>query len=56
MLFKTSAVLALAVAPFAYAQNNGIQLQSIIAQFKNAGLTPELVLLFSSSTYAYVIF
>lgn len=40
MFVKTTTILALAVAPLAYAQNNAVGLQSIIAQFKNAGLTP----------------
>ncbi|QRW27645.1 hypothetical protein RhiXN_02240 [Rhizoctonia solani] len=47
MLFKTSAIIALAVAPYAFAQNEAIQLQSIIAQFKNAKLTPEPLPTFS---------
>ncbi|QRV85853.1 phosphatidylethanolamine-binding protein (PEBP) family [Ceratobasidium sp. AG-Ba] len=47
MFFKTTTILALAAAPFAYAQNNNaIQLQSIIAQFKNAGLTPSPITTF----------
>lgn len=49
MFIKTTTILALAVAPFAYAQNNAVQLQSIIAQFKNAGLTPSPITTFSPS-------
>lgn len=40
-MFVRTAFIALAVAPFAFAQNNAVELQSIIAQFTNAGLTPE---------------
>lgn len=49
MFVKTTTILALAVAPFAYAQNNAVQLQSIIAQFKNAGLTPSPIATFNPS-------
>ncbi|KAG9102152.1 hypothetical protein FS749_014930 [Ceratobasidium sp. UAMH 11750] len=49
MLVKSTALLALAVAPFAYAQNNAVELQSIIAQFKNAGLTPDPITTFTPS-------
>ncbi|CAE7091867.1 unnamed protein product [Rhizoctonia solani] len=41
MLFKTSTIIALAIAPYALAQNNAVGLQSIIAQFQNAKLTPD---------------
>jgi phosphatidylethanolamine-binding protein (PEBP) family uncharacterized protein len=47
MFVKTTTILALAVAPFAYAQNNAVGLQSIIAQFKNAGLTPDPITTFN---------
>ncbi|CAE6441569.1 unnamed protein product [Rhizoctonia solani] len=47
MLFKTSAIVALAVAPYAFAQNNAVGLQSIIAQFKNAKLTPDPITTFN---------
>ncbi|CAE6426939.1 unnamed protein product [Rhizoctonia solani] len=47
MLFKTSAIIALAIAPYAFAQNTAIELQSIIAQFKNAKLTPEPITTFN---------
>ncbi|CCO27701.1 hypothetical protein BN14_01687 [Rhizoctonia solani AG-1 IB] len=47
MLFKTSAIIALAIAPYAFAQNEAIQLQSIIAQFKNAKLTPDPITAFN---------
>ncbi|CUA68128.1 hypothetical protein RSOLAG22IIIB_03367 [Rhizoctonia solani] len=46
MLFKTSAVIALAVAPYAFAQNTAVELQSIIAQFQNAKLTPDPITTF----------
>ncbi|CAE6420772.1 unnamed protein product [Rhizoctonia solani] len=49
MLFKTSAVLALAIAPYALAQNTAVELQSIIAQFKNAKLTPDPLTTFNPS-------
>ncbi|KAG9127524.1 hypothetical protein FRC07_012676 [Ceratobasidium sp. 392] len=49
MHVKATTFLALAIAPFAYAQNNAVQLQSIIAQFKNAGLTPDPLTTFNPS-------
>lgn len=48
-MFVKTAFLALAVAPFAFAQNNAVGLQSIIAQFKNAGLTPDPLTTFTPS-------
>ncbi|CAE6517098.1 unnamed protein product [Rhizoctonia solani] len=47
MLFKTSAIVALAVAPYAFAQNTAVELKSIIAQFQNAKLTPDPITTFS---------
>ncbi|KAF8609913.1 PEBP-like protein [Ceratobasidium sp. AG-I] len=48
-MFVKTAFIALAVAPFAFAQNNAVGLQSIIAQFKNAGLTPDPLTTFTPS-------
>ncbi|KAG8759461.1 hypothetical protein FRC12_009749 [Ceratobasidium sp. 428] len=56
MFVKTTTLLALAIAPFAYAQNNAVGLQSIIAQFKNAGLTPDPITTFSPSALLTVTY
>lgn len=56
MLFKTSTILALAVAPYALAQNTAVELQSIIAQFKNAGLTPSPITTFNPSALLAVTY
>jgi len=56
MFVKTTTLLALAVVPFAYAQNNAVGLQSIIAQFKNAGLTPDPITTFTPSALLAVTY
>lgn len=55
-MFVKTTFLALAVAPFAFAQNNAVGLQSIIAQFKNAGLTPSPLTTFAPSALLSVTY
>ncbi|KDN48949.1 hypothetical protein RSAG8_02302, partial [Rhizoctonia solani AG-8 WAC10335] len=56
MFFKTSAIIALAVAPYAFAQNNAVDLQSIIAQFKNAKITPDPITTFNPTALVGVTY